>query len=91
MRFSCLWRQHLCFWQTRLSDALAWSADDDRVLSDVGGGHVVVTPGRDGGRGRGRGGGGHSDGDHTGGCDPGSSGDHGVKLRADAEMKTSGG
>lgn len=57
---------------------------------------MVVTPGRDGGRGRGRGGGGHSDSDHTSGRDPSprrpvSSGDHGVKLRADAEMETSGG
>lgn len=57
---------------------------------------MVVTPGRDRGRGRGWRGGGHSDGHHTGGRDPGprgpvSSGDHGIKLGANAEMETSGG
>ena len=56
---------------------------------------MVVTPGRDGGRGRGRGGGGDPDGDYTPGRDSGprgpSSGEHGVKLRADAEVETPGG
>ena len=74
---------------------MAQTTDDDGVLSDVGGGHVVVTPGRDGGRGRGRGGGGDPDGDYTPGRDSGprgpSSGEHGVKLRADAEVETPGG
>ena len=91
LRFSCLWRQHLCFCQTRLAGNLVGTADDDRILSDVGRGHVVVTPGRDGGRGRWWGRGGHPDSDHTSGHDPSPSGDHGVKLRANAEMETAGG